>query len=594
MGAPRGIFHPGDVSERRQILGALLLERGLVGEDALAHALERQRETGGRLGSLLVDAGVLSEDALFRTLAFQLDLPYQGPPLKPAPEALRRIRAPFARARSVLPLSVDGRELQVAMADPLDLGTVDDLQFQCGGRIRPVVSPPSAIREALARAFPPAGSEGKPGKDAPASESDDTVPGVLDHLLRQAALGGASDLHLEPRKNRVHVRQRIDGILRPVPVEDPIPPATLLSRIKVMAGMDIAVRRRPQDGGFVLRHEGRAFGVRVSTLPVTGGEKAVLRILDSDRAPSDLEALGLAGEDLARVQQMLRGGQGVVLTAGPTGSGKSSTLSAAVAELDRVGSNVVTLEDPVEYRLPGVSQVQVHRRAGLTFPVALRAVLRQDPDVVMIGEIRDRETAEIAMAAAVTGHLVLSSIHTIDAPSAVTRLLHMGVPPYLVAGGLAGIVAQRLVRRLCTQCGGRPRGCDRCPDGYRGRMGIFQVLRVTESLREEIVREAGTSTLRRRATAAGMGSMVADARRKVAEGLTSPHEVARVLREDPGEGLPCRRCRQPLPADALACPFCGIPSGRSCRCGSRLLAGWRFCPTCRRPAAPDPELPPLS
>ncbi len=419
---------------------------------------------------------------------------------------------------------------------------------------------------------------------------------AVDRILAWAVAAGASDVHLEPLGQGVRVRHRVDGILREMPGPPPVQPGALLSRIKVLAGMDIAVRRRPQDGGFLFHPRGGgSWAVRASTLPLEDGEKAVLRLLAPDRAPRDLEATGLLGDDLSRVRRMLACQGGVILVAGPTGSGKSSTLAAAVAELDREGQNVVSLEDPVEYRLPGVSQVEVQPRAGLTFPAALRAVLRQDPDVILVGEIRDRETAEIAMAAAVTGHLVLSTIHTLDAPSGVGRLLHMGVPNYLVAAGLAGIVAQRLVRKLCPRCLGRGEGCDACPDGYRGRIGIFQVLRVSEGLREEILRGAGTPALRRRARAEGMGTMGGDARRKVAEGVTSPHEVGRVLRGEAEEALPCGRCRNPVPLDARACPHCGIPRGRRCRCGEDLEPEWRFCPTCRRQATPSPhEGPPES
>ncbi len=575
--------HRCSVTRRGRILGALLLERGHLNQAALEEALARQRSTGERLGEALLQLKLVDEEALYETLAFQLDLPYRGPPLRPAPDAIRRIRPAFARRRGVLPLEAEDREVQVALSDPLDLETLDDLQFQCGGRVRVVVTPPSAIREAL--------SQLDAAPKASARQAGSPVPRLVDRLIRKAADRGASDLHLEPAGTGVQVRERVDGILRSVPVSGETSGSALLSRIKVLGGMDIAVKLRPQDGGFTIEHQGRTLGIRVSTLPVEEGEKAVLRILNSDQAPTCLEDLGMVGDPLARLRRILKGG-GVVLTAGPTGSGKSSTLSAAISELDRDELNVVTLEDPVEYRLSGVSQVQVHPRAGLTFPTALRAVLRQDPDVVMVGEIRDRETAEIAMAAAVTGHLVLSTIHTIDAPSGITRLLHMGVPPYLVAGGLAGIVAQRLVRRTCMACGGRPVGCERCPDGYLGRTGIFQVLLVTEGLREEIVRGGSTSVLRRRARMAGMGSMVDDARRKVAEGVTSPHEVARVLREEPGEALPCRRCDQAVPPEALGCPHCGHPTIRICRCGERLRRGWRFCPACRRPAPPSADDPP--
>lgn len=571
------------MNEQRKILGALLVDRGAVEPHHVEEALELQADTGEPLGQLLLQMGVVGEDELYRALAFQLSLPFIPPPLSPEPEALARVRTAFARSRQVLPLDWNGRQLRVAMVNPLDLETLDDLQFQCGGRVVPAVSRPSAIVEAL---------EDAARDDDPGTDRTSGVRGTLDRLLQRAVRNGASDLHLEPGPEGVRVRERIDGILRPVPGAARTSPSALLSRIKVMARMDIAVKLRPQDGGFTLRHEGHTLAVRVSTLPVEQGEKAVLRILNPDEAPSSLDELGLAGRDLSRVRRLLGAGGGVLLTAGPTGSGKTSTLAAAVAELDRDELNVVTLEDPVEYRMAGVSQVQVHPRAGLTFPAALRAVLRQDPDVVLVGEIRDRETAEIAMSAAVTGHLVLSTIHTIDAPSGITRLLHMGVPPHLVAGGLAGIVSQRLIRRVCAGCGGRGGRCDSCPDGYRGRTGIFQVLTMTETIRDEVVRGASTSVFRRRARAAGMGSMAEDARRKVAEGITSPHEVARVLRQDPAEALPCSGCGAAVPPEALGCPHCGRTIQHRCTCGHRLRRGWRFCPSCLRPA-PDREESPV-
>jgi general secretion pathway protein E len=359
----------------------------------------------------------------------------------------------------------------------------------------------------------------------------------------------------------------------------------VLSRIKIMAGMDISVKRRPQDGGITLPRADRKLTLRVSTLPVTAGEKAVCRILDPAKAPANLGSLGFSAHDLKRVRTLIKGGQGVILAAGPTGSGKSSTLYGALQEVDRQTGNVITLEDPVEYRLDGVNQVQVDPRAGLTFPAALRSVLRQDPDVIMVGEIRDRETAEIAMAAAVTGHLVLSTIHTTDAPGAITRLLNMGVPPFLVAGGLSGVVAQRLVRKVCPACHGRKaEGCGRCRNGYAGRTGVFQVLVMTDALRDEVVGAAATGTLRRLAEDAGMGTIVEDARRKAAEGVTTPHEVGRVLQTDPGASLPCNVCGGETPTGALACPTCGTVRARRCGCGGTLQPGWRFCAWCLRPA----------
>jgi type II secretory ATPase GspE/PulE/Tfp pilus assembly ATPase PilB-like protein len=411
------------------------------------------------------------------------------------------------------------------------------------------------------------------------------VARLVDHILERAIDEDASDIHIEEHGGDVRVRYRLDGILREAMELPGGTRRAVLSRIKIMAGMDISVKRRPQDGGITLPRDGRKLTLRVSTLPVTGGEKAVCRILDPLKAPANLGSLGFSAHDLKRVRTLIKSGQGVILAAGPTGSGKSSTLYGALQEVDRAVSNVITLEDPVEYRLDGVNQVQVEPRAGLTFPAALRSVLRQDPDVIMVGEIRDRETAEIAMAAAVTGHLVLSTIHTTDAPGAITRLLNMGVPPFLVAGGLSGVIAQRLVRKVCPACQGRKaEGCGRCRNGYAGRTGVFQVLVMTDALQDEVVGAAATGTLRRLAEDAGMGTIVEDARRKAAEGVTTPHEVGRVLQTDPGASLPCSVCGGETPTGAFACPNCGSARMRRCACGGKLQPGWRYCAWCLRPA----------
>lgn len=595
---------------RARLLGTLLVQAGHLDQAGLEQGLEEQRETGERLGELLVRQGRVSPEAVAMALGRQLGLEVALDSLEPEPAALALVPPGLALRRGVLPLTATSRLLRVAMLDPLDLATVDDLQFRTGRRLVPVVAPAFRVREGLSRAF---GGEGREeagqresGWDGPDSSSPGWPAGTgeggaavirrVDDLLGQAVRAGASDLHLEPSPRGLEVRARVDGILRTLATLPPGEQLPILSRIKVMAGMDISVRRRPQDGGFPLPGipgspggpGGATRSVRASTLPVEGGEKAVLRILDPTRIPSGLEELGFAPADLDRLRALIRAGRGVLLAAGPTGSGKSSTLFGALAEVDRERQNVMTLEDPIEYRVPGVNQVQVHPRAGLTFPAALRAVLRQDPDVIMVGEIRDRETAEIAMAAAVTGHLVLSTIHTTDAPGGITRLLQMGVPPHLVAGGLAGIVAQRLVRVRCEGCGAAPTGCPACHEGYRGRTGVFELLVMSEVLRDEIMQGSGTEVLRRRAREEGMGSMASDARRKVAEGVTTPHEVARVLHRDPGARPPCRRCGGDLPGWARGCSGCGHPAGAECHCGTRLQPEWRFCPACLRPAPAQP------
>ncbi len=575
-----------------KILGQLLVDAGTVTPAQVDEALLAQAGSGLRLGELLVGRGWVEAETVARLLARQLGLAHEPPPLMPDPAAAGLLDPDYARATNVLPLSLGPRRIRLAMSDPLDLGAVQDVAFRTGRRVEAVVVTPEALAAALDLAY--GGELDRIMAIFGAEESaDDTdaleraasaapVVRLVDGILDAAASKGASDIHLEPDADRLRVRLRVDGILCP---SHELPPGVrnaVLSRLKIMAGMDISVRRRPQDGGFALARPGAPLSLRVSTLPVGRSEKAVVRILDPGRVPGGLDALGLAPDHMNRLRRLLAANQGVVLATGPTGSGKSSTLQACLRAVDRERLNVVALEDPVEYRVPGVTHVQMATRAGLTFASSLRAVLRQDPDVVMVGEIRDAETAEIAMAAAVTGHLVLSSLHTTDAPGAVARLLHMGVPPYLVASGLTGVIAQRLVRTVCGACRGR--SCEQCREGLAGRTGIFQILVIDERLREAIATGASLPTLRRLAREGGMGTLSDDARRAVADGTTLPHEAARVLRGDPGAALPCNGCGGVAPGDARVCPWCGRPRGAWCRCGTRLQPGWRFCPECARSA----------
>jgi type IV pilus assembly protein PilB len=511
----------------------------------------------------------------------------------PDRSAVDLVSADAARAHRVIPLAIDGRALTVATATPLD-PRLDDLGFRVGRRLRIHVASEAAIDEALAVL-----QRDEISRLATILEEREDLADVrdsatleraaraaplvrlVDEIVAEAARARASDIHVEPGTDAVVVRIRVDGILRRAWSLPATVRTALVSRLKVMAGMDISVRRRPQDGSLRMRAAGRELALRISTLPTEGSEKAVVRILETERAPLELEELGLAPSDAARLAQVVDAGRGVILATGPTGSGKSSTLNALLHSLDRSRRNVVTLEDPVEYRLPGVTQVQVDPKSGLTFPVALRAVLRQDPDTVMVGEIRDRETARIAMAAAVTGHLVLSTLHTNDAPGALTRLVQMGVPAYLVAGGVSAVVAQRLTRRRCARCDGN--GCPRCDGGLHGRTGVFQLLVVDDALRDAIVGGASTPMLRRLSREAGMRSLAEDARRQVAEGRTTPHEILHVTRGDPAAGRPCGHCGRDAPPDSPGCPWCGLPTTPRCRCGRRLEPGWRWCPDCRLP-----------
>ena len=583
------------------ILGRILVETGALTPSALRNAEEDRDRSGRRLDEVLLRKGVVDEVQVAKALAEQLNLGFVAPPLLPDPDALALVPAGVARSKGILPLVVAGRRLTVAMANPLDTDAVDDLRFQSGCHVEAVAAPRSAVVEGVLGAYggelhelldslerpgperPGPQGDGRSGDDLEQEASAAPIVKIVDHLLSNAIDRRASDIHIELLGAGSRVRFRIDGLLRTATEMPPGSHRAAISRVKVMAGLDISVKRRPQDGGFTFRRRNTELTVRVSTIPTLGGEKAVLRILDPGDAPRDLSFLGMSADDLDRVRHLLKRRHGVLLASGPTGSGKTTTLSAAVAELSAEKINIVTLEDPVEHRFPGVAQMEIDRKGGVGFPSGLRAILRQDPDVILVGEVRDRETAEIAMSAAVTGHLVLTTIHTVDAPSAITRLLEMGVPPFLVAAGLSGVVAQRLIRRVCSRCDGRGGDCTVCNGGYRGRSGVFEVLVVDDELRAAITSGASITSLRNLARRNGMGSMSRDARRQVAEGVTTPHEAGDVIAHTQGAMVRCSNCDAALPPAAAGCPMCGRPRGNVCDCGEPLEAGWRYCPACLRP-----------
>ena len=363
-------------------------------------------------------------------------------------------------------------------------------------------------------------------------EAADDAPIIrmLNALLTQAARDGASDIHIEPYERHSSVRFRVDGTLREVVQPNRALHAALISRLKIMAELDIAEKRLPQDGRISLRLGTRAIDVRVSTLPGAHGERAVLRLLDKSESRLTLEAVGMQGGVLQRFEQLIHQPHGIILVTGPTGSGKTTTLYASLARLDAAHSNIMTVEDPIEYDLPGVGQTQVNPRIELTFARALRAILRQDPDVVMIGEIRDAETAQIAIQASLTGHLVLATLHTNDAPSAITRLTDMGVEPFLLSSSLLGVLAQRLVRKYCAACHGK--GCEACGrTGYQGRIGVFELLTVDDAIRAQIHGQAPEADIRAQALSGGMTLMRDDGARLVEQGITSREEVLRVTRD---------------------------------------------------------------
>jgi type IV pilus assembly protein PilB len=609
-----------------RVLGQLLLSAGAIAEAELSAALAEQRRTRERLGEVLVRRGA-DPEAIARALACQLRMSYIEPPLEPEQPALRLVDGALAARLRIVPLAIGERGLRVAMADPLDAAAIDDLQFQTGRRIEAVVALPSAVEAALAAyqgdavdAILTRLPKREAAKIVVREESPDVaalrraseappIVSLVELVLTRAVKQRASDIHVEPAEGSLRVRVRVDGVLRELLELPARTGGAFISRIKIMADLDIAVKRRPQDGRATVQVDGRELALRVSTLPAQGGEKIVIRVLESGATMQRLDSVGMTPEVLARFGRLLGRSHGVILVTGPTGSGKTTTLYAALASLDRERRNLVTLEDPVEYRLPGLTQVQVHRRAGLGFGAALRAVLRQDPDVIMVGELRDKETVEIAMAAALTGHLVLSTLHTNDAPTAATRLAEMGAAPYLVAAGLIGVLAQRLARRLCEHCRVRrtaesdelealglpaqpvtlyePGGCGRCEgSGYRGRLGIFELLTVTGSVRDRILRRAPTDAIREAGRTAGLLTLGQDAWLKARAGLTGLEEVRPLLSLLADEAALCPRCSQSVRAAHRFCPGCGFGLRRRCSCGAALEEGWQWCPRCGGRAAP--------
>ena len=474
------------------------------------------------------------------------------------------VSATLCRRHRVLPIARENLTLVVAMADPGDILALDDVSAATRLRIRPVAADPKDLATATDRYhraddelsdLKHALSEGAgPDRDSVVEEEDDApIVRFVNLLISQAVQDRASDIHVEPGESRLRVRYRIDGVLKEVQSVPSSIQSGVISRLKIMSELDIAERRRPQDGRIAVMHQGRKIDLRVATLPTVHGEKVVMRILDTSGSAKSIKDLNLMGRNAQAFRDGYTRPNGMILVTGPTGSGKSTTLYTAIQEVSKPTVNVITVEDPVEYRMAGINQVQVNQKAGLTFASALRSILRQDPDVVLIGEIRDHETAQIAIEAALTGHLVMSTLHTNDAPSAVTRLVEMGIEPYLVASALVTVVAQRLARRLCDKCKRptkydedylakigllieedetvyEPVGCSQCAEtGYRGRLALHEVMTVDEEIERQTVARSSASEIGRTAISAGMLSLRQDGWNKVCAGLTSIEEVLRVV-----------------------------------------------------------------
>lgn len=619
-GGAAAVRDTGGTRERRPRIGECLLRRGVVTEATLQSALVESGRSGVRLGSVLVQMDLATEHQVSRALADQLGLEFvdlaQRPP---EPDVIVRLPKGVALRHTCVAVAAQKNRLTLATSDPLPLGVERDLEFQTGCRIVQALATRADIARAIEQGYPetalalvgPARADSVPASTA---EPPLTAPAaeMVDLIVQEAFRNGASDIHVEPTASGVVVRHRLDGLLTKVMELPAWLHAGLVTRVKVMAALDIAEKRLPQDGH--IRADaggGRAIDLRVSTIQTVHGEKVVLRVLDQGRGVPMLDALGFSPAALEQLRRLLRHTHGMVLVVGPTGSGKTTTLGAALAALRSERVNVVTIEDPVEYRIPGVNQTQVNAKIDLTFARALRAILRQDPDVVLVGEIRDLETARIAMQAAQTGHLVLSTLHTDDAPASVARLTDIGIEPCVSAAAVIGVVAQRLVRRLCTHCRQpvaplaeacraiglaeaevtagtfyRAVGCGRCRGtGYSGRIGVYEVMPVTDELRRLIARKEDRAALRTAARAHGMQSLGEDAAQKVAAGTTTLEELHRVVPDFGNTPAPCLRCGERLGADFVGCPACGCAIESRCtHCGRSMRSDWKYCPHCMEEA----------
>ncbi|QZA32928.1 GspE/PulE family protein [Hydrogenibacillus sp. N12] len=546
------------VSRARLRLGDLLLQSGAITEEALAEALAEQRRTKERLGDILIRRGLITPEALYAVLEKQLGIPHVRLSRQALSPALAQI-VPEALARKyrVIPYDRQGNVLSLAMVDPLDYYAIDDIELITGLTVRPALISPDEFAAALARLYGPESEvveEMAQGEEALREEEiyDEASPIVrfVTQTIERAVRLRASDIHFDPFAEGATVRFRIDGKLRREQTISRRVMQMVAARIKIVSDLNIAERRRPQDGRFRLVVDGREIDIRVSVLPTLHGEKIVLRLLDQSRGVRRVEDLGLAEDNFKRLVAITDRPSGMVLITGPTGSGKSTTLYALLDRLNQEARNIITIEDPVEYEIEGINQVNVNPQAGLTFASGLRAILRQDPNIIMVGEIRDLETAEIAVRAALTGHLVLSTLHTNDAVGAVDRLRDMGIPSYLIAAALNGVVAQRLVRRICPECRTRRKpaeeealvlgrfgygevdalyrggGCPTCGfTGYYGRLAVHEVFVLDERAKRMIAEGAEAQDILQHARARGMRRLIEDALEKVVAGETTLEEV---------------------------------------------------------------------
>ena len=565
-------------------LGEMLVEVGIITEEQLQEALDEQKKSGGRLGQNLMALGYITEEIMSAFVGKQLGIPYVSlAEYENIPtEVVKSVPEDIARHQTLIPISREDNTLTIAMADPLNVFTTDDLRVITGCEIKVVISSEAEIKGAIEKYYGTKGSmedvlktmemhEGTGSLEVVEAEKDEIdlaaieaasedapVVKIVNLILTGAIKAGASDIHIEPYEKSLRTRYRIDGVLHEVSSPPKRMQAAVTSRIKIMAQLDIAERRLPQDGRIKIRVTGKEIDLRVSVLPTAFGEKVVMRILDASSLCLDLTKLGFEQETLSIYKKNIEIPYGIILVTGPTGSGKSTTLYSTLTTLNFPDRNIVTIEDPVEYVLEGVNQVQVKPDIGLTFASGLRSFLRQDPDIIMVGEIRDTETAEISINAALTGHLVFSTLHTNDAPGAITRLNNMGIEPFLTTSTVVMVIAQRLIRVICEQCKEsyevpanvlqdlgfgvkgdkgvtlyRGKGCDNCSNtGYRGRLACYEVMTLTEDIRELVLERASTHMIKQKARENGMTTLREAAIRKVLAGVTTVEEMMRVTFAD--------------------------------------------------------------
>ncbi|MHC4066786.1 MAG: GspE/PulE family protein [Planctomycetota bacterium] len=581
MATPRGPKKP---------LGQFLLEKGLISQEQLDEALKVQKNTTEQVGRVLMDLGYATEGDVLRAHAEQLGIPYLELDQTSIDEDVAKaIPQSVVQRYNAVPIRRSGNRLTVAMTDPTNVFALDDIRLITGYEIDPMLAAPDDIgslmqsvdggggantQEELQVALQAldgdigavltddvdivagagAGADEDVGR-AQAMEDEAPIIRVVNVVIQQAIKDRASDIHIEPDRRGVRIRYRVDGVLHEVMRVPKYVHAPLISRIKIMGDMNIAERRLPQDGRIHIRHESKEYDLRVSTLPTVFGEKGVMRILDQSSVLIGLNKLGMPAETQAELESLIVQPNGMILSSGPTGSGKTTTQYSILNKINSVEKNIITIEDPVEYQLVGLSQVHVNRKAGLTFASAMRSFLRQDPDIIMVGEIRDLETAEMAVQASLTGHLVLSTLHTNDAPASITRLMDMGVEPFLISSSVIAVLAQRLGRRICPNCKEpykppaealrrvgfgvedvenvvfyRGRGCEHCRHtGYRGRTGVFELMVLNEEIQDLTVKRAPLSEVRNAALAHGMKTLKQDGFQKVLEGQTTVEEIMRVV-----------------------------------------------------------------